>query len=507
MALLHEIAGLVFEHCGHSRLKAYRLAWGWTVDQAVKAFHAMCQQAGLGARGLGERSWLGWEAGGRPNDDYRDLLCRLFQTSGVRLGFAPDYTPAVEPVYGGYGIGNVASDLCVVAPDDARRRPNQAGDPDPAVNRRIFLAAGGAAAVHTALPASSRVLRALDIAAIDGSDTLSDTTTCMNDLITHYSQQIASSTSTDLYDDLLNLRAYAGMLLRQAQPQPQRADLVAAAGWLSNLLAVAASNLGDQGSAIVWCGDAERRSRESGMSELAGWAHLTRALIAYYQGQASGSVIWSVRGQQLVPAGTVAHAKLAAQEMRARAMLGDSEGMRRAERQAAHAIARIPAGTTGSGVFSIVAPTGEPPYRATSLLLVGQFEEAAAATRNVIGNSHSSATRGVEISSSYARALLILGLAEAGLGNAAESVAVGRSALNSTGPVWPTLVLAGKLDQVLLGAFNYSGQVAEYHALYHHCLALARLPEQGKVQLPSEHDQQPIVRYAKTRRAESEEDE
>ena len=86
-------------------------------------------------------------------------------------------------------------------------------------------------------------------------------------------------------------------------------------------------------------------------------------------------------------------------------------------------------------------------------------------------------------------------------------MAVGRSALNSTGPVWPTLVLAGKLDQVLLGAFNYSGQVAEYHALYHHCLALARLPEQGKVQLPSEHDQQPIVRYAKTRRAESEEDE
>ncbi|MGH3929180.1 MAG: hypothetical protein ACRDTF_04305, partial [Pseudonocardiaceae bacterium] len=51
----------------------------------------------LGARGLGERSWLGWEAGGLPNDDYRDLLCRLFQTGPVALGFGRDYTPNPLP--------------------------------------------------------------------------------------------------------------------------------------------------------------------------------------------------------------------------------------------------------------------------------------------------------------------------------------------------------------------------------------------------------------------------
>jgi hypothetical protein len=93
-ALVRQIAAC----CGHSALKSHRLAWGWTVEQAVGAFHAMCRDQRLGARGLSQRSWLGWEAGGQPNDDYRDLLCRLFQTGPVELGFARDYTPSAPAV-------------------------------------------------------------------------------------------------------------------------------------------------------------------------------------------------------------------------------------------------------------------------------------------------------------------------------------------------------------------------------------------------------------------------
>ena len=44
-------------------------------------------------RGLTERSWREWEAGARPDRDYTDLLCRLFETGPVQLGFARDYTP------------------------------------------------------------------------------------------------------------------------------------------------------------------------------------------------------------------------------------------------------------------------------------------------------------------------------------------------------------------------------------------------------------------------------
>ena len=96
--LLHRMARDIAERCGHSLLKAHRLAWGWTVTEAVGAFHQMCRREHVKPRGLVARSWMDWEAGSRPNWDYQDLLSRLFHTSPVRLGWAADYTPAEPPV-------------------------------------------------------------------------------------------------------------------------------------------------------------------------------------------------------------------------------------------------------------------------------------------------------------------------------------------------------------------------------------------------------------------------
>ncbi|MGQ0779435.1 MAG: hypothetical protein ACT4NY_34300 [Pseudonocardiales bacterium] len=132
--LHHDIARGIAACCGHSALKNHRLAWGWTVDQAVNAFHAMCQEHQLGARGLGERSWLGWEAGGQPNDDYRDLLCRLFQTGPVALGFGRDYTPDPVP--------DVASE------PQARTPVQERGSP---ADRRQALKLGGQATLGAAV--------------------------------------------------------------------------------------------------------------------------------------------------------------------------------------------------------------------------------------------------------------------------------------------------------------------------------------------------------------------
>jgi len=42
--LLHRIAADIAGHCGVSRLKAHRLAWGWAVAQAVESFHLMCRR-------------------------------------------------------------------------------------------------------------------------------------------------------------------------------------------------------------------------------------------------------------------------------------------------------------------------------------------------------------------------------------------------------------------------------------------------------------------------------
>jgi len=94
--MLTDIAAQIIAHCGHQPLKAFRLAHNWTVAHAVSEVHALCEREGLGRRGLHERSWKEWEAGGNTGYDYRDLLCRLFQTGPVQLGFARDYTPSTS---------------------------------------------------------------------------------------------------------------------------------------------------------------------------------------------------------------------------------------------------------------------------------------------------------------------------------------------------------------------------------------------------------------------------
>ncbi|WP_449062710.1 hypothetical protein [Planomonospora algeriensis] len=97
-----------------TRFKCWRLAHGWTVEEAIEHFHAMCDRYGVKRRGLSERSWREWEAGARPDRDYTDLLCRLFETGPVQLGFAQDYTPE-----GLRAAAPPALDLIAAAADEA----------------------------------------------------------------------------------------------------------------------------------------------------------------------------------------------------------------------------------------------------------------------------------------------------------------------------------------------------------------------------------------------------
>jgi hypothetical protein len=335
------------------------------------------------------------------------------------------------------------------------------------VNRRSVLTAAGVAAFGTALSTPARVLQALEIVTADEADTLDTAIECLDELVSHYSEKLAVAQPAELYGDLLNIRSYAGTLLDKSKSAPrQRPDILTAAGWLSNLLATATSYMGDHGSALVWCVDAERRGHQSRHPDIAGWAALTRAMIAYYQGCAGHSIELAIHGQTIAPVGTIAHAKLAAQEMRARAMLGDAAGMSQARSSAVKAIAALPSNVAATGVFSI-ALAEDPPYTATSLLLVERFREAASVTRGIIDATYPAGARNQNRQSSgYARTLLILGLAEAGLGRVNEAVASGRAALDTSGLVWPTLVLAEKLDQTLMRQHGETADASEYHSLY-----------------------------------------
>jgi hypothetical protein len=94
--LIYSIVLAIEGCCGHARLKCFRLAYGWPVDETVANIHQLCADEKLPPVGLTRRSWVGWEAGDAVRRDYQDLICRLFRTGPVQLGFATDYTPTAE---------------------------------------------------------------------------------------------------------------------------------------------------------------------------------------------------------------------------------------------------------------------------------------------------------------------------------------------------------------------------------------------------------------------------
>jgi len=70
-----------------------------------------------------------------------------------------------------------------------------------------------------------------------------------------------------IYDELLAARSFASELLIRGRAHGGTGsglDADVAAGWLSCLLAVAATGLGDHAGALVWCSDAERHGRDRG---------------------------------------------------------------------------------------------------------------------------------------------------------------------------------------------------------------------------------------------------
>jgi hypothetical protein len=379
-----------------------------------------------------------------PYPAYRRVLTALCGRSIAELGFT-------SPLAAKHGLRELALGAIPAPSESAVVRPSQ----------------------------DRRVIEALDVV---GKDQISGIADSLGDLIDHYALTICALPPADAYDELLSVRSYASGIIERAGLAPRRNDLVLATGWLSNLLAVAACDMGEHATARVWCSDAERRSQDVKHPELAAWAVLTRAMIAFYQGQPRQSVMLASRGQTIAPIGTAIHAKLAAHEMRAAAMIGDAAHMTRARRYAAKAIAELLPGAKATGAFSI--NLGEdPPYTATSMLFVGNFNEAVSATNRVIQTIYQTETRQRgENPSGYARSLLILGLAQAGVGRLDEAVAAGHAALAGSRPAWPTKVLAGKLDQVLALDYADARETTEYHDRY---LETASQPTGYHLQLPA----------------------
>jgi hypothetical protein len=440
------------------RLIELRRARAWSPADLARELKKL--RDGLpSVRSLAHMIQLDWETGKhRPGPRYRLLLAAIYQTDEQQI----------------FGAAVAAK-----APKQPSDRPDGALGKEPYSHvatgseypRHVKGKLGtGADETQSWMTASewqvsgkaSKAVEALQITMADDSAGPDLGADGLAGLVPHYAHSLAVAPSAAIYSELVSARSFAGRLLGHVSSR-LRSDLTVTTGWLSSLLAISAADLGDHAAAAVWCTDTERRGRDANYPELLGWAALTRSLIAWYQGDPLRSAAIAHRGQADGLSGSVAHAKLAAHEMRCMAMLGDTDGMATARGRAAAAMAQLRPSAPVTGVYS-VPRADEPPYTATSLLLVGKHAEAAQMTRQLIDTAYRPQSRAPgDQPTTYARTSLILALAVTGLGELDEAAAAGAAALECGPVVWSTMMLADKLDQSLARQFPGAAPTTDFH--------------------------------------------
>lgn len=257
-----------------TRLKCHRLANGWTVDEAIARFHEMCDRDGLRRRGLTERSWREWEAGARPDRDYTDLLCRLFQTGPVQLGFARDYTPVDG-------------------------RPLLAVDPVAAVAKET--------SEHAERAETSEI----------GPGTLERLRTEMVWVCRRY----VVDAPLPLFVEMRHLQERARQALERRIHPPQAIELYFIIGALSGLMANAGMDMGRRAPADQLARAAFTYAGIAGHRSLMGWARGMQASVAFWDRRHADAVEYAEDGVAHLPHG-VGAARLHMIRARALAVLG-----------------------------------------------------------------------------------------------------------------------------------------------------------------------------------------
>lgn len=299
ISLLHEVAERIVSCCSHRRLKAFRLAFGWTVREAVERATSSSDHP----RGLAERSWLGWEAGAGISREYEDLLCRLFLTGPVQLGMAVDYSPASSRPPA--SLAESGEDTCA------------SGDQ---LEGMVTMAAR----------------RALRFAAMAGGTNLgAESLAEIHDEVGRIAEAYLRQPLPVLLPDLVEVQDLCFRLLEGRQRPAQTSDLYVLAGISSGLLAKASHDLGDPSAAMTQARAAYVCADTGGHAGLQAWVRGLQSLIAYWAGRPKEALDYACSGA--APAqgasGTVA-VWLACLEARAAGLLGEAETAHAAIRRA-----------------------------------------------------------------------------------------------------------------------------------------------------------------------------
>jgi hypothetical protein len=289
----------IVQCCGVSRLRAHRLAHGWTLAQACQELRGLCSTENLTCPRLDADQLRVWETGkGRPQRSTIDLLCRLYHANAQDLGLetAGDYrSPSTE-----------------VSPTSAPPTASQSADWLDAFRHLVDRTLATATVTNGQL------------------DLLDER------LLLHRQQYLVTPPQQMISELVADLREVQ-ILAADRQPASVQLRLSEITAILATLIADALMKLGLLRQADAWYATARTAADDSSNTDLRARVRAQAAMLPYYYGPLQRAIRLANEARLLVQhhgRATNTGAFAAAAEARARARGGDQAGAEHAMRLA-----------------------------------------------------------------------------------------------------------------------------------------------------------------------------
>lgn len=339
-----QIAALIADRCGNSRIRAYRLALGSALADVVAQVRARYEADGRQVPRFSETLLSAYENGHkRPGPEYLHYLCACYQADPCDLGFEgsclcggshrPELANAVSP-RASAGAASLVVARASRQPDGTASRSEPDGDGDEDELRRMLIrqmTTAGCVVDSRFLGAVDRIRRRMDEALLGGtvSAPMIDT---WEQSVAGYGRQYMTVPSARLLCDVLLDLGDVRRVCEHHQPLEFAERLCRLACQLSGLAGITMLDLGDHRLARSFFRTARTAADETGDRQLRAWVAVREALVPLYYGDPreaaalAGSAA-DLAGRQLSAAAVMAPAV----EARALARLATHAGAGRRE--------------------------------------------------------------------------------------------------------------------------------------------------------------------------------
>ncbi|MFE0423518.1 XRE family transcriptional regulator [Streptomyces sp. NPDC058953] len=268
--------------------------------------------------------------------------------------------------------------------------------------------------------------------------------------VTEFNRAYSLKPPQAVFDAVIDYRRKVDALLKGRHTHRQERELLAFAGWLSELLAWLAHDLGDARTGLAFATDAFVHGQQAGHGQLCAWAMDAAASVNLYEQRPGRARDAALKGLIEAPANHPLTVRLHAQAARAAAADGNADGFTRAFRAAEEAHRLLPPRSPrrfGMDVLPL-ADYALTSYPATAYIWLGQAEQARHHAEQALA-TYEAAPAASRSPSREAIARIDLALAHALLGNPDDAVALGHQALGSARVVDSVRHRAGDLTSVL----------------------------------------------------------